>query len=108
MFSLVDQLQHRFPPPPPLGIGRVHRIMEDDRPREEDRLLEIEQAIGDGASSLSAITKALSYHTKREDLAGDLAVLTKRGTVLAARNGRAARYLPAYRFAQTQPADRAT
>ncbi len=107
MFSLVGQLHHCFPPPPPLGIGRIHRIMEDDRPRQQDRLQEIEQVIADGASSLRAITKALSYHSKRDDLAADIAVLTNRGTVLAARNGRAARYFLAVRFTRTQPTVRA-
>lgn len=97
MLSMLDVLSNPFPPPP-IGVGRVHRLTDDDLPPEADRLREIEDAIARGADSLGAIREAITFHAKNVELTQDINKLAEAGTVLVVRNGRRSwRYLMAYR-----------
>lgn len=81
--SLANLLFNRQPPSPPLGIGRIHRLADDDTqlPDEIYRFREYVAAVGAGADTAGAIRKLLSFDIDAPTLKADLRELLRRGGI---------------------------
>lgn len=70
--------------PPPAGIGRIHRIADDEAetPAQADRFREYVRLIRDEMFSANAIAKRLSFRIDINALRSDLAELVERGAIV--------------------------
>lgn len=81
--SLANLLFNRQPPQPPVGIGRIHRLADDDAqlPDEVYRFREYVAAVRAGAETTGAIQKLLSFDIDATTLKADLRELLRRGEI---------------------------
>lgn len=81
--SMMSLLLNHQPPRPPLGIGRIHRLADDDTqlPDESCRFREYVAAVRSGAGSTGAIRKLLSFDLDAPTLKADLRELVRRGGI---------------------------
>ena len=101
--TLAGLLLNRQPATPPAGVGRVHRLADDETrlPDEAQRFREYLAAIRAGADMPSAIMKRLSFDIDAHALRADLRELLRRGGIAINKRRGAIRYVPVtYRGAQ--------
>lgn len=81
--SMMSILLNHQPPRPPLGVGRIHRLADDDTklPDEIYRFREYVTVVKTGADTHHTIQKLLSFDIDAPTLKADLRELVRRGVI---------------------------
>lgn len=93
--SLANLLLNPQPPQPPVGIGRVHRLVDVDTqlPNEICRFREYVAAVRAGAGTTGAIQGLLSFDIDAPTLNADLRELVQRGELGTRKRNRAVKFI---------------